>query len=139
MNSTEQNSSLFDLEDDWQPEIKKKDSILNKVVLNFTSKLLFYEFIIINNLQDKSIKKKNMIEDKFEDEIFKNIQKSQTEKDPSNLNQSYDSDENNENLMFDKAQIKENMKKHLIEENFYDPLLDSKEEEWTNKFMSKFF
>lgn len=24
-------------EDDWNPEIKKKDSILNKVVVNFTS------------------------------------------------------------------------------------------------------
>ena len=31
------------MEDDWNPEITKKDSILNKVIVNFTSN-------IINNL-----------------------------------------------------------------------------------------
>ena len=77
-----------------------------------------------------------MIEERFEEEIFNNIQKHQNDPIPNNLNQSFESDENNENLMFDKAQIKENLKQHMKEENFYDPLLDTKEEEWTNKFLS---
>ena len=31
------------IEDDWDPEIKKKDSILNKVVVNFSSKIINYD------------------------------------------------------------------------------------------------
>ena len=37
-NTDSQNNPMKDEEeDDWNPEITKKDSILNKVVVNFTS------------------------------------------------------------------------------------------------------
>ena len=38
-----------DIEDDWDPEIKKKDSILNKVVVNFSSKIINYHEILRNS------------------------------------------------------------------------------------------
>lgn len=39
--------------------------------------------------------------------------------------------------MFDEKQIKESLKAYMKGENLYDPLLDCKEEEWTNKHLSK--
>ena len=39
--------------------------------------------------------------------------------------------------MFDEKQIKESLKAYIKGENLYDPLLDCKEEEWTNKHLSK--
>lgn len=77
------------------------------------------------------------MEELMEDEIFKNIQKHGQEFYTKDLTQNnYSEDDEPENLMFDKAQIKENLKAHLKEENLYDPLLDSKEEEWTKTNLS---
>lgn len=143
-NTDSQNNPMKDEEeDDWNPEITKKDSILNKVVVNFTSLHFIFSQdsqITLINILDKAIKKKNLEEEELEDAIFQDIQKkTNEEEDGLNPRQLDDSDDNEDNLMFDKAQIKENMKSYMKGENLYDPLSDFKEEEWVKKNLSNFF
>lgn len=73
------------------------------------------------------------MEDNAEDEILRNLKEN-----PSNYEENGEDDDDlqDNNLMFDKEQVKKNLKEHMHEENFYDPLLDLKEEEWADRVLS---
>lgn len=103
--------------DDWNPDVDRGDSILNKYVMNFT---------------DKLIKKQQLIEEENESGYFAELR--------SNLNKHEDNDssklsttadvDREENLMFDFNTDKKEEMESMYEENFYDPLQDEKNEEW---------